>query len=958
MRAGAIWVGVLFALAAGAQPTTTAIVLNFNDLGLSADTFSGSGTVQPFGATSISFTLSGQSGSSFLFTFADGDTMKASVSTFQGGPNGGSGAANISGGTGLFQGVSGSFTFTFQLVANQGGGGDIKLAGNGTATLQPTSAGPGGSGYPTAGPGGPGYPLAGAGGAQIVLCQKQTNAGGVNPGPATESRPHRDALVIATADCTDASSDSGIMHYPIYDTSDPNVSTQLAFWLTQQQVQAAEQEQKNYHDMLLDLAQNLKSCRGCDATLAVTGPAINIVTPVQTAASTYTASANCPASPGNCWISVPVASGVIAASSRAAVTAVVNPAGLGPGVHTGNVTIAISSGSQPSPAETSVSIVTEAVTVAVGAGGQILSLSQAGLQFQAAAGSTVAQSQAVAVLTAGPAAPFSASASTLSGGNWLKVTPVSGSTAASGSGSAPATVAVQADPSGLAAGQYFGSVTIAVSGAVNSPQIIDVALTVEPASSGSPLITPAGLTFTAASAGNPGSQNVQFINLTNQTLSVTATPVFGSVTGWFGVTSSANSVAAGQTLTEAIAVNAQGLAAGSYSGNLDLHVAELKTDYFVPVVLVVPLSPAPGAAVVRRATPAAVCAPTQLLPVFTNLAGGFQTLAGLPVSVQVTVTDDCGNPLNTGGVALYFPGSGDEDTEMTPLGNGQWVGSWFPHNAGGGDAEIGVVASESSPQLVGSAGVAGTVIANSATPIVNPGGVVSAASIAEGGSLAIAPGEFISIFGQNFAPAGAVNTSTPPYSTQLSQIQVMLGGEAMPLQVTASGQINAVVPYDIPAGFRQQIMVKLNGTSYSMPEPVVTAAAQPSVFTQNQSGSGPGAILTASAITGAVTLNTPSAPAHANDVLEVYCTGLGTVSPAVPAGAAAPLAPFSYTDNTVTAVIGGVPAQVQFAGLAPGYAGLYQVNVTVPSGVKPGPSVPLVLMEAGAASPPVIVAIQ
>ncbi len=62
--------------------------------------------------------------------------------------------------------------------------------------------------------------------------------------------------------------------------------------------------------------------------------------------------------------------------------------------------------------------------------------------------------------------------------------------------------------------------------------------------------------------------------------------------------------------------------------------------------------------------------------------------------------------------------------------------------------------------------------------------------------------------------------------------------------------------------------------------------------------------------------------------------------------------------NTVTASIGGLPAQVSFAGLAPGFAGLYQVNVTVPAGVTAGASVPVILTAAGFSSAPVTVAIQ
>jgi uncharacterized protein (TIGR03437 family) len=109
---------------------------------------------------------------------------------------------------------------------------------------------------------------------------------------------------------------------------------------------------------------------------------------------------------------------------------------------------------------------------------------------------------------------------------------------------------------------------------------------------------------------------------------------------------------------------------------------------------------------------------------------------------------------------------------------------------------------------------------------------------------------------------------------------------------------------------------------------------------------------------GTPALNTASNPASAGDALEIYCTGLGPVSPSVIAGTPASSTTLSYTQNTVTATVGGKNAQVMFAGLAPGYVGLYQVNVTVPAGIPASSAVPLVLTVAGANSAPVTVALQ
>ncbi len=77
-------------------------------------------------------------------------------------------------------------------------------------------------------------------------------------------------------------------------------------------------------------------------------------------------------------------------------------------------------------------------------------------------------------------------------------------------------------------------------------------------------------------------------------------------------------------------------------------------------------------------------------------------------------------------------------------------------------------------------------------------------------------------------------------------------------------------------------------------------------------------------------------------------TGLGAVDNPVAAGLATPLAPLSRVTTPVTATIGRLPATVQFAGLAPGFAGFYQVNIVVPQ-LAPG-DYPLVITVGGIAS--------
>ena len=116
------------------------------------------------------------------------------------------------------------------------------------------------------------------------------------------------------------------------------------------------------------------------------------------------------------------------------------------------------------------------------------------------------------------------------------------------------------------------------------------------------------------------------------------------------------------------------------------------------------------------------------------------------------------------------------------------------------------------------------------------------------------------------------------------------------------------------------------------------------MFTRDQTGRGQ-----ALAFVGG-NLADATAPARAGDVIVIYCSGLGAVEPPLTAGSPAPTASLTRTAEPVSVSIGGVAAQVDFAGLAPGFSGLYQVNTVVPEAVPRGDAIEVLLRVAGQAA--------
>jgi uncharacterized protein (TIGR03437 family) len=202
---------------------------------------------------------------------------------------------------------------------------------------------------------------------------------------------------------------------------------------------------------------------------------------------------------------------------------------------------------------------------------------------------------------------------------------------------------------------------------------------------------------------------------------------------------------------------------------------------------------------------------------------------------------------------------------------------------------------------------------------------------------AYAPGELVNLYG-NFGVSTQVAPSLP-FSTTLNGVQVLVNGQAAPVYLVSKNQITALIPYEVAGQYFATFQVSVNGSTSNQVTVYVDNTA-PGIYTLTQDGMGEAAILHANQ-----TPVSDSNPAKPDETVIMFMNGLGPVTPQVADGAAAPSSPVSNTLEAPNSDIlvflddgeDFTPATVSFAGLAPGFAGLYQVNfVLPPTGVANG----------------------
>ena len=215
--------------------------------------------------------------------------------------------------------------------------------------------------------------------------------------------------------------------------------------------------------------------------------------------------------------------------------------------------------------------------------------------------------------------------------------------------------------------------------------------------------------------------------------------------------------------------------------------------------------------------------------------------------------------------------------------------------------------------------------------------VVNAASFRGG---AVSPGELITLFGGSIGPASP-STASPStgagFPISLAGLELTFDGTPAPLLFGSSGQINAVVPFAV-GGTTQMKLTTPSGTAFSLSLPVFSVV--PAIFTSDSSGSGQGAILNSPGYSK----NSAANPAARGSIVSIYLTGAGPFTAPLADGSLAPYTNPPQVKLPISVTIGGEPAAVSYQGAAPALvAGIVQVNAQIPSGITPGPTVPLTL---------------
>lgn len=292
------------------------------------------------------------------------------------------------------------------------------------------------------------------------------------------------------------------------------------------------------------------------------------------------------------------------------------------------------------------------------------------------------------------------------------------------------------------------------------------------------------------------------------------------------------------------------------------------------------------------------------------------------------------------GPGIYGPDSEDYGTDDSFTVNSDGTAADYYYNyifGDGGQAYVAIGAQGYYSLVVGlhAATFSGTGV------YINPVLVFNAASY-QPITASLAPGELITLFGTGLSSTTtAVVGGNPVPTTNLGGVSATIDSIPCPVFSVSPTQVSIIVPYGIinSGSIYANIQLTSNGVKSNTVQMYFQDSA-PGLFSTTQNGLGFAAIR--DALTGAQI--TQANPATGGEYISLYLTGLGTVTPQIADGAVPSSTVVSTSDEWTNGNLQVLfndyniesfenQGTIQFAGLVPGLAALYQINVQIPTGV-------------------------
>jgi uncharacterized protein (TIGR03437 family) len=645
---------------------------------------------------------------------------------------------------------------------------------------------------------------------------------------------------------------------------------------------------------------------------------------------------------GSSWITgVSPSSGQATLNTPVLLKVTVNTSGLPVGNRHDIIRLATSAGNVDVP-----------ISLFVAAGGPVLAVNTTGVLFQARQDGGSSVTNNIEILNIGdPGSTVDWTATLVSGSNFLSL----GSSRGTSTPAAPGilSLALTQGATQLTPGPYYALVKIADSNSLNSPQFVIAVLNLEPESAlPSPEVSPAGEFFTAEAAGSAPSPQQVLINTSSATAVPFQVAVSASSQGtWLSATPSSGT-ASGQTPgAVSVSVNPSGLAAGIYTGNVNVSISGVLQS--VNVTFVVQPS---GSNSDSRSKSEALgskpratgCTPSKLAITETSLPNNFAVPAGWPATLIVQLDDDCGSVVTGGNVIAGFS-NGDPALALTGDSLGNYSSTWQPGTV---SSELVVTLNATSGTLQPATAMLYGGISKNPTPppTLAPGGTINDFNPIAGAALS--PGMIAQVYGSGLA-ISPVSTLVLPLPILFDNTFAQVGAYQAPLYFLSSAQLNVQIPADLVGSQQIPMLLSVNN-ALTLPITLDIVPNAPGVLSAFDGPTPPstqnGAHIVAQHLNG--TAVTSSSPGKPGEYLVMYLAGLGATKPSVPSGTAAPGPPSTLASVTVTPIVtvDSQPSTVYFAGLTPTFVGLYQIDFQVPPGASSGEDVVTVTQNGIAAN--------